>query len=241
MRTPFLSACLMILATLPLAAQENRITSERVSFPTGASGATIEGRVTGREVRDYVLGARGGQTMAVVFTTDNPGADFNVLPPGSDPTALDQVSGLESWSGPLPYDGDYRIRVFLYRGPADNGETAAYTIEVTVTGDADPQAASAPVFGPADFDASGRLPCGREDARFGGQSCEAKVSRYGAGATTWVQGPTGETRILYWDEGRFTTDSAAEIAVTQEADTYKLRVEGSEEVYLMPEVWLVGD
>lgn len=55
-----------------------------VHFKKGASQATIQGRIKGRETIDYVLNARAGQTMTVNLKTSHTGAYFNVLPPGSD-------------------------------------------------------------------------------------------------------------------------------------------------------------
>jgi hypothetical protein len=105
-----------------------------VHFKKGASQATIQGRIKGRETTDYVLRAREGQTMTVNFKTNNPSAYFNVLPPGSEEAIfIGQVAG-EHFEGKLPQDGDYRVRVYLVRAAGRRHESAKYTLTVKVTG-----------------------------------------------------------------------------------------------------------
>lgn len=231
--------CLCLL-TSPLRAADAPV-EERVHFAKGASSATVSGQITGADFIDFVLGARGGQQMKVHFHADNAGADFNVLPPGSDMTALDLDSpGEPEWTGRLPYDGDYRVRVFLYRGARDNGVTARFELDLSITGLPDPDAPPAPVFGPAKWDARGLMPCGADSAMFGGPSCPFKVLRYDSGATFWIQRDEGDSRILYVEGEHFSTDSAATITAVKEVDTWTVRV-GDSETYLIPEVAIIGD
>lgn len=54
-------------------------------------------------------------------------------PPGSETAiAIGDVLG-NRWTGPLPADGDYRIRVFLQRSAARRNEAAKYTLTVAIT------------------------------------------------------------------------------------------------------------
>ncbi len=237
MRLPL--ALALAVAATPLFA-DDRITEARVTFAAGASSASITGSITGDEIRDFIFGARGGQTMEVRFTADTTSADFHILPPGSDPTALDLGSpGAAAWSGKLPYDGDYRVRVFHFRGPADNGVTTRFGIEVAISGAPDPDAPAAPAFGPAEVDAESALPCGGDNAAFGGPTCAAKILRYSDGATSWIQRPDGTARILYWQEAGFSTDSAEAVSAARDGDNWVVRV--GEEVYRVPDAWLTGD
>ena len=114
-------------------ATEN-IIKKQVHFKKGASQASLQGHLKGRETTDYVLRARAGQTMTVNLKTNNPSAYFNVLPPGSEEAIFTgQVAG-EHFEGTLPEDGDYRVRVYLVRAAGRRHESAKYTLTVKVTG-----------------------------------------------------------------------------------------------------------
>ena len=104
-----------------------------VHFKKGASQASIQGHIKGRETIDYVLRARAGQTMTVNLKTSHTGAYFNVLPPGSSNEAIfvGQVAG-SHFEGKLTKDGDYTIRVYLVRAAARRNESAKYTLTVKV-------------------------------------------------------------------------------------------------------------
>lgn len=127
-----LTAALFIL---PLATWAQDIQQERVEFAPGATGATLDGTITGDEVIDYVLAAKAGQHMGVEFAPDNPSAYFNLLP-GTDPTAIHigSVAG-NSYDGLLKRDGEYRIRVYLMRSAARRNEAAHYRLTVSITGE----------------------------------------------------------------------------------------------------------
>ncbi len=126
-------AAIFLLAT-PLAAQD----SVPIQFETGTSGATINGTIIGDEYIDYVLGARGGQTMTVSLkvtgTNGNGSANFNVLPAGEDFPALYNSSMTGEMDGEvvLPKDGDWAIRVYLMGNDRDTGKTVGYSIDVSI-------------------------------------------------------------------------------------------------------------
>jgi hypothetical protein len=113
----------------PLCAQA----SQRVAFARGNDNAAVNGSVTGRQYRDYILGARAGQIMAVALTTKG-SAYFNILPPGSNDVAIynSSVDGNTATNIRLPSNGDYRIRVYLM-GAAERGtRPVSYTLSMTV-------------------------------------------------------------------------------------------------------------
>lgn len=93
----------------------------------GASNATLEGQIKGRESVDYVLGAREGHFMNVSMTTDNTSNYFNIIPPGKADEALfvGSIAG-NQFDGILPASGDYKIRVYPMRNatPGRHGEIA---------------------------------------------------------------------------------------------------------------------
>jgi hypothetical protein len=75
------AACFMILAK-PAFPQQSKAVP--VSFPPGEYSAVLQGRITGREVIDYVLRAEAGQVVTVDMQTTNGSNYFNILPPGSE-------------------------------------------------------------------------------------------------------------------------------------------------------------
>ena len=109
------------------------IRTERVQFHKGASSATVEDHIKGRESVDYVLGAREGQSINVSMATDNTSNYFNIIPPGKANEAIfvGSTSG-NQFEGTLPASGDYKIRVYLMRNAARRDETAKYRIEMII-------------------------------------------------------------------------------------------------------------
>jgi hypothetical protein len=102
------------LGSAPAAAQAPR--QERVSFAKGASSATIKSQLKGDATVDYLVGASAGQTITVSLTASNGANYFNLLPPGSQDVAMFiGQNGGGSYTGLLPADGDYAVRVYLMR------------------------------------------------------------------------------------------------------------------------------
>ena len=138
MMNPFskLSIFFVFAFLISIARAQTPITEIPVHFERGTSSATVKGTLAGYETIDYTLGARAGQTMHVRMQTQHLANYFNVLPPDS-PTALfvGQIDGNE-WTGVLPEDGTYRVRVYLMRSAARRNEKADFSIEVSITGTA---------------------------------------------------------------------------------------------------------
>ncbi|MCT8972531.1 hypothetical protein [Microbaculum marinisediminis] len=105
---------------------------EEVRFSPGNDNAAVEGTITGDEYKDYVLGARAGQTMSVSLITEG-SAYFNILPPGSDGVAIynGSIDG-ENASVALPSDGDYTIRVYLMGNARDSNQTVPFMVSMTI-------------------------------------------------------------------------------------------------------------
>ena len=70
--------------------------------------------------------------MSVKLATKHGANYFNVLPPGSNDVAIfiGQNEGNE-WTGVLPSDGEYKVRVYLMRSAARRNEVANYTLKVS--------------------------------------------------------------------------------------------------------------
>jgi len=110
-----------------------------VRFAAGTSGASLDGRITGRDYRLYTLGAEAGQRMSVRLTSDNDAAYFNLYAPGKGPgdeaLAIGETTPeVNAYDGVLPQSGVYTVSVYLYRNAARDGETADYTLDIAITG-----------------------------------------------------------------------------------------------------------
>lgn len=129
-----LLAALMSFVTGSAYAQDD-IRTEPVHFKAGTNGATVNGEIKGYETVDYVLEASKGQHMTVSLSTDNGGNYFNVLAPGENEVAMfvGSTSG-NKFSGALPKNGAYKIRVYLMRNAARRNEVAKYQLKMAITG-----------------------------------------------------------------------------------------------------------
>jgi hypothetical protein len=134
LRVPLLLAALIAIATSPALARDE-IRTEKVQFKRGATSATINGKIRGYEVVDFVLEASKGQQMNVSMATDNLASYFNILAPGEENQAMfvGSTSG-NQFEGGLPKSGAYKIRVYMMRSAARREEAANYRLEMSITG-----------------------------------------------------------------------------------------------------------
>ncbi len=111
--------------------------SADVKFQPGNFGTTVSGTITGDEYFDYRLGANAGQEMfaelEVSDTNGNGVIYFNILPPGSDGTAL-YIGSINGNTAriELPENGTYTIRVFLMGNDRDTGKTVGYNLDLSI-------------------------------------------------------------------------------------------------------------
>ncbi len=111
--------------------------SADVKFQPGNYGTTVSGTITGDEYFDYRLGANAGQEMfaelEVSDTNGNGVIYFNILPPGSDGTALyiGSING-NTAKIELPENGTYTIRVYLMGNDRDAGKTVGYNLDLSI-------------------------------------------------------------------------------------------------------------
>jgi hypothetical protein len=124
-------AALLLTAGIDLAYAQ--IVTERVQFAHGSSSATIKGTLKGDQTRDYVLGAKAGQTMHVQLTTRS-NLYFNVLPPHSDQAIYvgQTQADPHHWSGTLPTDGEYTIRVYAMGAARDGAKQHNFACAVSI-------------------------------------------------------------------------------------------------------------
>jgi hypothetical protein len=145
----------------------------------------------------YVLGASAGQTMSVRLVTASTSAYFNVYAPGRGPgdeaLAVSEITGpmvpeMNRFEGVLPASGDYIVSVYLYRNAARAGETANYTLDISIDGGAAGAVEPTGDFadglsgGPDFWEVAGLSGNGSLNLRAGPSTSDAVVTRMGNGA-----------------------------------------------------------
>lgn len=101
---------------------------ERIQFAPGAASATVSGRVTFPNRREYVLRALAGQQMHVELISDNSLANFAITGLG-DGQPLKRLENSDTvWTGTLPGTQDYLIQIATLEG-----SSPGYTLFVEVT------------------------------------------------------------------------------------------------------------
>lgn len=227
---------------------DTAIETRPIQFAEGASSAAVKGTINGDQTVDYTVRARAGQTMSVDLDTRHGANYFNVLPPGSNDVAIfTGPSGGNEWSGVLPADGEYRLRVYLMRSAARRNESASYTLTVGVTGSAGAAALSALGQAPASdakdkrtgYHATGPLPCAMGNAPMGSTPCEFGVTRGKPGnADVHIKPAGGLERVLSF-RGNQVTSGAAKVKASKSGDLWTIEVNDYEH-YEVPEAVISG-
>lgn len=224
-------ACLTIQSNATAAPD---IRQERVKFSAGASSATIKGAIKGDETVDYVLGAKAGQQMSVTLKTNNGANYFNVLPPGS-PAAIGQGELTDNaWTGTLPVDGDYRVRVFLMRSAARRGEVAKYTLAMGIKGPAGEARANDAKVPGTRYHATGTVPCsvgpdpkGSAQCSFGvvrGAAGNAEVHLAGVGYDVTLHPDKVETVLVFAGNSVTARDPSQKVTAKKSGDAWSIGV-----------------
>jgi len=92
-----------------------------VKFPTGATEASYTDSFSGYGYIDYVFDAKANQTLTAELTkSDGNKAILSVMRNG-DPVEVD-ASQVQGWTGLLPENGRYTIRVGQMRNDARRGD-----------------------------------------------------------------------------------------------------------------------
>jgi hypothetical protein len=201
----------------------------------------------------------------VTLESGHAGLAFNVLPPGSKDVAIPDSISQQRWTGALPADGEYTVRIYLDRAAARRGEKASYSITVGIdagaSGAATSGAASGSVSGAASgsaprgassseragqgrFDATGQIPCAQARGQPMGR-CDFGAAREGGGtATVAVTLPDGRKRFIFFDKGKAVSadlsqaDGNMTFRTSKEADLY--RIQAGDERYEIPEAVIFG-
>lgn len=245
MRTKLGGLVLVVLVTFSFAdwaRAQDGIVTQRVQFAHGLSSSTIKGAIKGDEIRDYVLGAKAGQTMSVTLKTNNGANYFNVLPPGSEAALFVGSTSGNQWTGTLPADGDYTIRVYLMRSAARRNETAKYTLSVGITGSADAKVKGTP------YHATGLVPCSIGTDPKGSAQCSFGVIRSAPGHAEVHLASPGFDVTLHKDKLRVLTfagdtvtspDPKDKVTSEKQGDTWSISVNDFY-FYVIPEAVISG-
>jgi hypothetical protein len=218
---------------------------ERVTFTAGASSATITGQVKGNDDVDYVVRAAAGQTLTVTLKPSNASTYFNVLPPGSDNVAMYNGQTGEPYTGTLPTDGEYRVRVYLMRNAARRGAASTYALTIGVAGKALPPLPSKQdaVVAGTSYHATGQIQC--VAMPYGDKTpkpCDAGVIRRGTDGTATVEvslGAAGKRRILFVQGKAVASDSMEKMTATRKGDVTTVTFESGES-HQIPDALVTG-
>jgi hypothetical protein len=241
-----IAAVLMVVQpTVGIAATaDSGARSESVHFTKGAISTVVKGQIKGDHYIDYQVRASAGQKLNVELKTSNASSYFNILPPGSGDVAMfiGSTSG-NRFSGVLPTDGDYSIRVYLMRNAARRNESANFTLTVGVSGQAlaaTPAAKDALIPG-TPFHASAKVACAPPFAS-GIKECEAFVIRRGFDGTATVEVRWGEglkRRILFVKGKPVAADATAALSVERRGNVSVVHF-GGDERFEIPDVLVFG-
>lgn len=242
-----LSMVCILVAASAMALAADGIESRPLQFAKGTSSATVKGSLKGDQTIDYKVRAQAGQTISVALKTSNGANYFNLLPPGSTGEAIfvGSTSGTD-WTGPLPADGEYAVRVYLMRSAARRNETADYTLTVSITGSATTSAAlgaapagDAKVKG-TPYHATGKVPCSMGSAPQGSAQCDFGVIRGKPGnAEVHLTPPGGFKRVLTFAGGTVTSDAGVKVKASKSGDLWSVDVNDYEH-YRIPEAVISG-
>jgi hypothetical protein len=221
------------------------IREERVQFKPGETGATIKGRIKGRQIVDYRLSVKAGQSMAVILETSNRFNYFNITEPDADSAMfIGSISG-NRFVGSLSKGGEYIVRVYLMPNAERRGETAKYTINFALSVDnQSTKSATSSETGPEKFDAYGEIKCSADKQTLD-QWCEFRVLRDlpKHSAEIWITNITFKDqvhyRVLYFADGKFSTNEKAKLAWQRQDDNWWVSI-GGREFYFIPDALIYG-
>lgn len=140
----------LLWCSLVSGASAEKMVTKRVSFKKGADHAILTGKITGRDIVIYKLGARDKQFLEVTTLPEGKKADFNIYIPGRGPgdeALFASAMGGQKYLGQLYKTGDHTISVFQNRAAARRGDKIDYKIMVRIT-DKQPVKEEVPAVGP---------------------------------------------------------------------------------------------
>ena len=105
----------------------------RIESSGGESTVTIRSRIIGHAIDDYAVRIGAGARAVVAFQSHNSDGHFDILDPErADAVIFDGAAEGAYFEGDLPPSGRIWVRVYLARNAARRGETADYTLKLSV-------------------------------------------------------------------------------------------------------------
>jgi hypothetical protein len=247
MRKLFSTLLLASLITTPVILASpafSEVRKERVQFQAGTSGTTIQGKIKGEKIVQYLIRANAGQTLAVSFNSDNGGASFNIFAPGKVPgkdgaMVIGENVG-NAYEGSLPATGDYIIQVGLNRNARRNNEVANYRLKIDIVGGNTQGDAKVPG---TNYHATGEIPCSMGNGQ-PTRNCPFGVTRKGNGtANVTVTKPDGRKRVIFFEKGKAIGADTSQadpgtFSASKQSDLFIIRI--GKERYEIPEAVIFG-
>jgi hypothetical protein len=223
------------------AAWAGEIRTVNVQFKAHETGTTVKGSIKGREIVDYRLKAKAGQQMTVSLNTSNLSNYFNVLPPGSETALFVGSTSGNNWTGSLPADGDYTVRVYLMRSAARRNEKASYTLSIDIAGGLGKAPSSDAKVPGTPYHATSKVPCSIGPDPKGSAQCMLGVIRGKPGnADVYVTPPGGGTRVLNFRGEEVTSaDPVIRLKASKSGDSWSININDFE-FYTIPEAVIDG-
>ena len=106
---------LLALTAIDALAQNKKV---NVAFKVGTTGADYSNTVKGATAVDFYVKAKAGQKMSVKLTSANTSLYFLVTKSGAVESIADDARDATEWTGELPDDATYVVRVYLFRNAA---------------------------------------------------------------------------------------------------------------------------
>ncbi len=246
MRVPFAFVASGLLAiSLPagVGVAQTAIDSQRVTFRAGADSTLLKGQLKGDQTIDYKLRAGAGQTLTVELKGSNVQNYFNVMAAGTDTALFIGSSSGNRFRGPLPSDGDVRVRVYLMRPAARRNESSTYSLKARISG-----APLAPVPASRDalipgtpYHASADVPCGSGSSGKAARCKASVIRRANNSATVVVMNPEGQKRQFLFVKGKaVASDQPEKLSVQRRGDVSVLLLGENFERYEIVDALVVG-
>lgn len=106
-------------------------TKQRVRFAAGISSVSVKGTVGGYAYKDYLIKASAGQTIHVELTSSKTVSVLTIFLSNGD--NLEGAAEMNEFTGELPTEGNYVIRVLMMRAEARRpGSISNYTLRISI-------------------------------------------------------------------------------------------------------------
>jgi len=103
-----------------------------VKFQPGKSSTVITDSIKGYDLNIYQLAARAGQMLSVTFKPSNESCYYNIDGVVGRRFLFNGTMDTGDYSGALPNDGDYQIKVYQMRNAARRDERCTFSLSLEI-------------------------------------------------------------------------------------------------------------